>query len=194
MQQHLTNLETLPKQMTFESFNRDLPGVRIAYARALHYANHPFGWMLLIGPSGCGKSHLAASIARQRRSSGDVVVVQFVPGILDYFCGAFALDMEWKEDDMSRFEQMCDANLLVLDDYDAQQCTSWASGRLSELMNYRYNRELPTIITTTNATLRGINPYTRSRMCDRELVDWVRMEGARSYRVHGDGQEQGEDD
>ena len=80
-------------------------------------------------------------------------------------------------------------NLLVLDDYGAQNDTPWATEKLFQLLNHRYNGELATMITSNNVNLDGIDPRIHSRLHDRELVTMVRMEEARDYRVYGDSEE-----
>jgi DNA replication protein DnaC len=88
-----------------------------------------------------------------------------------------------------RFIQLKEADLLVLDDYGAQQEEPDVRKKMFQLLNYRYNRCLPTVITSNNIGLVGIDPLIASRMNDRELVTLVRMEGARDYRVYRDSQD-----
>jgi DNA replication protein DnaC len=64
-----------------------------------------------------------------------------------------------------RFETVKTAPLLILDDLGAQVTTQWAQEKLFQLFNYRYNAQLPTVITT-NRELEEIDPRVRSRVAD----------------------------
>lgn len=52
---------------------------------------------------------------------------------------------------------------------------------------------LPTVITSNDTHLTSIDARIKSRLCDKALVKLIKLEYARDYRVHGDGQEQEED-
>jgi DNA replication protein DnaC len=59
--------------------------------------------------------------------------------------------------------------MLILDDFGTQNATPWAVEKLYQLLNYRYNRRLPTVITT-NQSLGEMDPRLASRLSDRGLV------------------------
>ena len=81
------------------------------------------------------------------------------------------------------FQKMHEAALLVLDDLGAQQSTPWANEKLFQLLNRRYNYRMPTIITTNNVGLQGVEDRIRSRMMDTSLVTPIIFEGAIDYRL-----------
>jgi DNA replication protein DnaC len=58
--------------------------------------------------------------------------------------------------------------MLILDDFGQQSATPWAQEKLYQLINYRYNAMLPTIITTC-ASLEEIEVRFSSRMVDPRL-------------------------
>lgn len=58
------------------------------------------------------------------------------------------------------------APLLVLDDMGAEKPSEWVSERLFEIVDYRYNEELPVIITT-NATPQELKQKIGERSFDR---------------------------
>ena len=107
---------------------------------------------------------------------------------MDHLRGAFSSRAGQTYDE--RFEQMRSVDLLILDDYGAQHDTDWATEKLFQLLNHRYNGSLPTVITSNNMALIGVDPRICSRLADRELVTIVRMEEARDYRVYGDCEEE----
>jgi DNA replication protein DnaC len=185
----LSGINTLGRfqEATFDSFTFTLPNVGYAFRQARQFAACPLGWLALLGPCGCGKTHLAVSIAKERVVAGDTVLFLTVPKLLDYLRTAFSPDVEQSYGE--RLQEIMDVDLLVLDDYGAQKDTDWALEKMFQLINHRYNGCLPTIITSNNIDLQGVDPRIASRMRDRELVTLVTMEGARDYRVYGNSQD-----
>ena len=150
---------------TFETFDPHVPGVAEAYAACLEYARNPDGWLFLLGGYGCGKTHLAAAVANyvlQHQRMFPLFTV--VPDLLDHLRAAFAPERGASYD--ARFEQIRNAGLLVLDDLGTEHATSWATEKLFQIINYRYNQRKPTIITS-NRDLDQLDERIRSRLCDR---------------------------
>ena len=67
-----------------------------------------------------------------------------------------------------RFEEVRTAPLLVLDDLGAENASAWAREKLYQLFNYRYNAELPTVITSSIMP-DELDQRLYSRMSDRRL-------------------------
>jgi DNA replication protein DnaC len=155
-----------PDGMGIEDHQRDL--MRRVYKRAREFAQEPTGWLVLLGLPGTGKTHLAAAIANDRRASGGTAYFITAPDLLDYLRSAYAPDSKVSYDKV--FEAVRTAPLLVLDDLGAQSGTPWAQEKLFQLLNYRYNAELPTVITS-NLTLKEQDPRIESRMLDPRLCD-----------------------
>lgn len=164
---------------TFATFDLAIPGVREAHDVALRYAEDPVGWLILQGGYGCGKTHLAAAIAHQREDEGDTVFFSIVPDLLDHLRAAFAPTSELTYDAL--FERVRESGLLVLDDLGAENATAWATEKLFQLINYRYNYRMPTVITTNARLLSHMDERIRSRLNDRGLVRYVQIE-AQDYR------------
>jgi DNA replication protein DnaC len=135
---------------------------------AKKYAKSPGGWLVMLGDFGTGKTHLAAAIANQRNEVGDNPMFVLVPDLLDHLRATFNPDSNIRYDKL--FEQIKNAKLLVLDDLGTQSATPWAKEKLYQILNYRYNAQLPTIITSAQA-LDAIDPRIRSRMLDGRLCD-----------------------
>ncbi|GAC1691025.1 MAG: ATP-binding protein [Ktedonobacteraceae bacterium] len=180
------------KNSSFDTFTYSLPGLQEAYVQSWQFALQPHGWLVLTGLPGCGKTHLAVSIAKKRIEAGDTVIIQTVPDLLDHLRSAFNPAASQTYDD--RFEEIKEAELLVLDDFGAQQNTTWATEKLFQLINHRYNASLPTVITSNDTHLTSIDARIKSRLCDKALVKLIKLEYARDYRIHGDEQEQEEDE
>jgi len=124
------------------------------------------GWLLLQGEYGCGKTHLAAAIANFAVSMGVPTLFITVPDLLD------ALRMAYSSTEVTfeeRFEQIRNAQLLILDDFGTQNATQWAQEKLFQIINYRYINKLSTVVTT-NVPLSEIEDRIRSRLIDPDLV------------------------
>ncbi len=159
---HLRKDERLTKEQ------RD--NLRRALEITRSYAENPQGWLILLGETGTGKTHLAAAIANEiaRREAPPLFV--FVPDLLDHLRATFQPDSPVSYDE--RFEQLRQVHLLVLDDLGRQTTTPWAREKLNQLLNYRYLRRLPTVITTT-LDLKDLEPWLRTRLLDTRLCRHV---------------------
>lgn len=173
--QHELSSLHLHARQTFGTFNlrkrekinpADLRTLEEAFRAAQAFAEEPRGWLILSGPYGSGKTHLAAAIANYRASQGYPVMFVVVPDLLDHLRATFSPDSSTSYD--RRFEQIRRAPLLVLDDLGTQATTPWVREKLYQLFNYRYNAELPTVITTSD-TWDEIDPRLRARMMDQRL-------------------------
>ena len=125
------------------------------------------GWLVLLGPSGCGKTHLAAAIANARIAAGAPAVFQVVPDLLDYLRAAFHPTSEVTYDEL--FETVRNAPLLILDDLGTQSATPWAQEKLFQILNHRYNAQLP-LVVTTNHRLEELDERLRARLADPALA------------------------
>ena len=128
---------------------------------AAEYAENPNGWLVLVGPNGSGKTHLAAAIANHCIKSGLVVFFMHVPDLLDHLRATYAPTSELTYSDL--YAQVVEAPLLILDGIGAHSSTPWAEEKLQQVINHRFNAELPTIVTTAS-DLAELDPYIRSRL------------------------------
>ncbi len=142
-----------------------------AMERCQDFARDLAGWILLEGTYGCGKTHLAAAIANEVVSRGVPTLFITVPDLLD------SLRMSYDNPETTfenRFNDIRNANLLVMDDFGTQNATGWGQEKLFQIINYRYINKLPTVITT-NLVLDEIEGRIRSRLQDDELVKHIRL-------------------
>lgn len=185
--QHRRELESLSNMDTFsekrfDRFEDSHASASKAFGQAREYADTLSGWLLLSGSVGSGKTHLAASIANEAIAEKRVkTMFMIVPDLLDYLREAFNPKSEVTYDE--RFETIRSVPLLVLDDLGTENATTWAREKLFQIINHRYNAQLPTVITT-NQELESIEERIRSRISDVSLVKHVRME-APDYRRRG---------
>ncbi len=183
----------LHARKTFESFSlrrdeaipsTDRATLKDALEAAQAFARNPQGWLVFIGPYGCGKTHLAAAIGNYHAQLGSPPLMVVVPDLLDHLRAAFAPNSSVSLD--QRFEEIRSARLLILDDLGTQSATPWAREKIYQLFNYRYNAELPTVITTVNAP-EEMDPRLQSRLSDTRLCKIIIM-SAPSYTGGGKGQ------
>ena len=142
------------------------------YQAAQAFAEKPGGWLVLSGPSGCGKTHMAAAIANYRLKGGYPVFFVIVPDLLDHLRTAFSPNSDVAYDEL--FERVRNAPLLVLDDLGTQSSTSWAEEKLFQILNHRFNAELPTVVTVNN--LKRLDERLAARLQDPGIAQQCELE------------------
>lgn len=176
-QRQTANMEAF-QQSTFKTFNFHVSGVQEVFHVSTEFAANPQGWLLLVGPCGCGKTHLAAAIANQHLEGGAEVFFTTVPDLLDALRAAFTAPERYTQ----HFVRVREVELLVLDDLGAQQPSTWSTEKLLQILNYRANNALPTIITAIPKDLPGLDERLRSRLADTQLVTTVLLKQAKDFR------------
>jgi DNA replication protein DnaC len=144
----------------------DSRSLKKAFEAARKFAEKPRGWLVLTGGHGSGKTHLAAAIANYAQDVGRMPLFIMVPDLLDHLRATFNPQSPVSYD--QRFEELRNAELLVLDDLGTQSATPWAREKLYQLFTHRYNAQLPTVITTADR-LEDVDARIRSRMLDTRL-------------------------
>lgn len=153
------------QQRVFQTFKANTPARAKAYQIAKDYADNfalhlEDGTGLYIeGTNGTGKTHLAAAIAMQ------LMTEQRIPCICKT-AGDLLMDIKAAFDREGVTEQAVlkvykDVSLLVVDDLGKEQCTDWSISTLYSILNDRYERMLPTIITTnynSDDLVRALTP------------------------------------
>ena len=181
------------RRMTFQAFNPDGNGglaeheqrsLQSAKAYVQRWANNPNGWLSLHGPYGVGKTHLAVAAAAEREARGDEVFFATVADLLDYLRATFAPDSPINHDDL--LDRIRTADMLVLDDMGAERSTPFAEDKLFQIMGYRYEERMPTIITTSHQVeaIAATRPRIASRLQDPLVVTECPIE-APDYRRGG---------
>jgi DNA replication protein DnaC len=167
----------LQKSMTFINYKRrtrlsieQQDNMDAAYRLAFDFAKNPEGWLVFMGETGCGKTHLASAIVNYRYEMGKPALFVVVPDFLDHLRSAFNPDSKISYDQL--FESVKTAPLLVLDDFGEQSTNPWVKEKLYQLINYRYNSRLPTVITTRlslDEIMNDVDPSISSRLVDRNI-------------------------
>jgi DNA replication protein DnaC len=167
----------LQKKMTFINYKRrtDLSqeqqdNMDAAYRLAFDFAKNPDGWLVFMGETGCGKTHLASAIVNYRYEVGKPALFVVVPDFLDHLRSAFSPDSKVSYDQI--FESVKTVPLLVLDDFGEQSSNTWVKEKLYQLINFRYNNRLPTVITTRYSLddiMEKVDDSISSRLIDRQI-------------------------
>jgi DNA replication protein DnaC len=178
----MSNLDRL-SHLTFENFRasgnpkaefitpQEVSSLQEALQAADEFSIRLQSWLLLEGAYGCGKTHLAAAIANSAVHRGIPTLFITVPDLLDSLRFAYGNPETTFE---ARFEEIRNADLLVMDDFGTQNATAWAQEKLFQIINYRYINKLPTVITT-NLILDEIESRIRSRLQDSDYVQHIRI-------------------
>jgi DNA replication protein DnaC len=155
------------KNCRFDTFDAGgNESLRDAKEVSWQFAQEPEGWLVLEGVVGCGKTHLAAAIKNERDEHGALTLFKTAPDLLDYLRATYAPDSSITYD--KGFDAIRNADVLILDDYGAHSSTPWAEEKLFQLLNYRFNARLPTVITT-NLPLERRVPVTQGGAPSQEL-------------------------
>ena len=172
---HLDSLQLeLLRNMTFDNFDYKRAGLPLeqrqnlkqAFQLAVDFAHNPEGWLIFQGVNGCGKTHLATAIANYQLAQGKPVFFVVVPDLLDHLRSTFSPQSNISYDEF--FEEIKRNPMLILDDFGEQSATLWAQEKLYQLINYRYNARLATVITSC-LSLDEIESRISSRMVDPRL-------------------------
>lgn len=109
--------------------------------------------LLIQGPVGSGKTFLACGIANYIINHCDkAILFVVVPDLLEKIKASYSNTSGYTE--FSLVESACEVPLLIMDDLGAHNYTDWTRNKIYNIINYRVNNELPTVITT-NLELSG---------------------------------------
>jgi DNA replication protein DnaC len=147
----------------------------------------PFG-LLFMGPQGVGKTHLAVGIIKKliREKSAPCLFRTF-PELLKEIQNSYNPNTQASE--LSLLAPVLETEVLVLDELGAQNPSSWVRDTVAYVLNYRYNENKVTILTTNYVDKGekdgrpGVSDTLADRIGDRmrsrlfEMCKTIRMDG-----------------
>jgi DNA replication protein DnaC len=118
-------------------------------------------WLYLFGGYGLGKTHLAVSALKHLCLNRE-----WEPFLVRWSEYCSRIQQSWQnpsvDTEYDLWQRPTNATLLVLDDIDMRAPTEWALGRLFELIDRRYLRRLPTILTANRSLERLTDFWSRN--------------------------------
>jgi chromosomal replication initiation ATPase DnaA len=138
-------------------------GTASALEATQRWVHRDSGWLVLWSERGTGKTHLALALAYERLRQGLPVRYTVTADMLETWKATFSNpDMEFQRS----FQSWADHQYLILDDIGMERATPWVQEQLTRLLDYRYVRETPTVITT-NETVHDLADRLGPRLADR---------------------------
>ncbi len=188
-----SGLKNVIREKTFDTYRDAEPWQTAIKQGAKAYADKPEGWLLFCGQSGSGKTHLCTAVCRHRLLAGDEV--RYMPWRDDVtVLKSMSLDSEKRQEIIDGLKK---AQILYIDDLykigraaDGSNNPTGADVSLAfELLNYRYNNRLLTIISTekTPEELVKIDEATGSRIVEMAAgrIYSIKRDISRNYRLRG---------
>ena len=140
--------------------------------------------LILHGVTGVGKTHLAVAILKAViRDKGARGFFCETSELLKQVRNTYNTSVELTE--LAILKPVLEGQLLVLDDLGFERPSEWVQETIGLVINTRYNKRLPTIITSNLAEtddntveksfIVQLGVRTRSRLL--EMCDWVEMRG-----------------
>ncbi len=183
----------IPKRFKNKSFNnfdsRRLENKNNPYEKVKEYVktfperDKNGDWLILSGGYGLGKTHLAIAAAKEIMKYYAKKYIEENPNSLRYtrtskkiiFVNSSELVQEIRDSydsDMINEQKVMNSYkmipLLIIDDLGTEKASEWQHEKIYMIMNYRYNEELCTIVTT-NLDHQGLEEQISARVVDRMI-------------------------
>lgn len=183
-----SGLEQLINEKTFDAYQVENENQHIAKTKAMRYSD---GWFYIGGQSGFGKTHLCTAIASRKIEDGiDVLYMPWVDLIGELKRKYFADDFEEEFAKYKKVKFLYIDDLFKVKDLDAENIDRRETEIAYQLINYRYNNNLDTVISSefTLQELYKIDSAIGGRIKERCGENFVGIEKDRlkNWRIRKD--------
>jgi DNA replication protein DnaC len=190
MRMRRSGLKNIITEYTFDKFETGEEWQKTIKDAAVAYAKEPQGWFFIGGQSGCGKTHICTAICREFLLNGKEVIYMLWRDDVVKVKGAVN-DHEVYGDLIEKYKK---AGVLYIDDLfktgkgpdGATQRPTGADVNVAfEILNYRYNSKMPTVISSecTIADLLDIDEALGGRIAETAKVFSLKPDRSRNYRL-----------
>ena len=172
--------------MTFKTYDcsKTTPETRIAKLEAMSASEEQLN-LVLAGKPGTGKTHLAIAIAIRAMEQGKQAMFRLVSTMLDEIQSAITNKGDY--DGLMRHFRVVPC--LILDDLGHENMTAARASYLHQIIDYRYNEHLQTIVTTNARNIPELGRLIGaefgepivSRLLERGR--WVTISNAEDFRT-----------
>ena len=168
---------------TFDKITKSAKEIAEEYAENI-YAHLAFGTNLVIeglGKVGTGKTHLACAIAHKAIEQG--VQTKFINVV------SMISDLKERMNIPKYIRTYTDTSLLIIDDIGKEKNSEWVCQTVYQIINIRYEKQKPTIITTENSIKTMTSHYKekgkaiQSRILENHIL--ITLDG-KDYRQNKD--------
>lgn len=172
------------KQLKFEDFQTNKDNIKqynlcLKYAKALvnGQINKNKNSLYLYGKSGLGKTHLATTIANELIDNEKSVIFDTVQDMLakirkTFNNSGYSIEYNTVVNEEYITNIYKDVDILVLDDIGSEQVTLWSIQKLFEIVNHRYERCKPNIITSNYSINNLLNVFSK---CDKDNKNAIKI-------------------
>lgn len=152
-----------------------------AFTACKQYAENPSGWLYICGGPSSGKTRLSAAIGNLALKNDVMTVYYTASDLIDQLRPNLSNDTETdREDILTDLEEI---PLLIIDDYGLQSNTAWAREKLDQILTYRINNELPTVLAS-DIHPRYLDDRWQRRLSDSDFCRIVELDAENSNEVY----------
>ena len=151
------------RSWTFENTN-PRPGQEEAFRLAQEVLRQPRFFLTLIGPYGSGKTRLLCCLFNAFFAQGKQVFYATTTAVLDGLRDAYSENAAWTFGQL--FPLLARQEILLLDEFDTWNPTSWAEEKMGELFDWRHRTADSTLTIIASTQLHGVSPRILSRLQD----------------------------
>jgi len=156
------------KALTFDNYRPVNGEAASALASCREFVEKKYGGLILIGSVGTGKTHLAVAICKAVCDEGLRARLVTIPEVIREVRSTWGKAEKYGQVDTEKdvIERYSSVHLLVIDEIGSQYGTDGEKIIISEIINNRYNNELPTVLIG-NVTMSQATEYLGERVIDR---------------------------